>query len=305
MVFYTLAPPSKKASAMIKQIVLQPRFSNGNDVYVKASIVLDGKAAFTALCNPDGKISVQKLPAFKPVNIYGNWESHAMSGREAIMQGWKTLNEDTRRRAINCVNELPRSFQRLCTVMSFTTCDMVEVHNYIRDLKQMFSALQSELANVNAAIAAKAGEGTAAEESKPAGREWKCANVCEMPVELAQGLLDTFASEPEKVVCSQGSVYRLRHDGVIERCAATDAEIAEANANECASQRKTVCMAMFRPGQSFGEFEEGSLYECKNRNAQYVKVRIGGNDWRSVKPARLEFHDVYAEAPQAAAMPQA
>ena len=290
---------------MEKQIVLQPRFSNGNDVYVKASIVLDGKAAFTALCNPDGKISVQRLPSFKPVNIYGNWESHAMSGREAIMRGWKALSEDTRRRAINCVNELPRSFQRLCTVMSFTTCDMVEVHNYIRDLKQMFAALQSELARGNAAIAAEAGEGTAAEESKPAGREWKCASVGEMPVEFAQGLLDTFASEPGKEVCSQGSVYRLRPDGVIERCAATDAEIAEASANECERQRKTVCMAMFRPGQSFGEFEEGSLYECKNRNAQYVKVRIAGNDWRSVKPARLEFHDVYAEAPQAAAMPQA
>ena len=290
---------------MEKQIVLQPRFSNGNDVYVKASIVLDGKAAFTALCNPDGKISVQRLPSFKPVNIYGNWGSHAMSGREAIMRGWKALSEDTRRRVINCVNELPRSFQRLCMVMSFTTCDMVEVHNYIRDLKQMFSALQRELASGNAAVAAEAGEGTAAEESKPVNREWKCASVGEMPVEFAQGLLDTFASEPGKEVCSQGSVYRLRPDGVIERCAATDAEIAGAIAGECARQRKTVCMAMFRPGQSFGEFEEGSLYECKNRDARYVKVRLDGNDWRSVKPARLEFHYVYAEAPQAAAMCQA
>lgn len=295
---------------MEKQIVLQPKFANGNDVYVKVSVILDSKTAFTALCNSDGKISVQKLPTFKQVNIYGNWAGCAMTGMDAIVRNWGTLAEDIRKTVITCVNELPRSFQRLCMVMSFTQADMVEVHDYLRSTKAMFATLQEGIANGNVIITAAApaeetriGEGDYKDVNLAEINEWRRADMSEMPTEIAQSLLDAFASEPERVVVYSGSVYRA-HEGAIEVRGASDSEIAKAKAEEYARQRKTIYMAMFKPGQAFGEFEEGNLYECRGgvqgNSATYSNIRLAGDDWRKVRTTRLNFYNVYAEAPEGA-----
>jgi len=284
---------------MEKEIVLQPRFSNGNEVYIKVSILLDKKTAFTALCNPDGKISVQKLPTYKTINIYGNYSNCAIRGMEAISKNWPTLDGETRKRALMCVNELPRSFQRLCMVMSFTQADMVEVHDYLRFIKATFVAFREEGATT---IPVSVPEGLvdegACKDAKSAdASEWRHADMGEMPTEVAQSLLDAFASEPEKAVYYGGNMYGAREGAIVVR-PASDAEIAEAKAEAFARQRKTVYMAMFRPGQAFGEFEEGNLYPCNDIGGSYVSLNLSGGDWRKVRGSRLNFYDVYAEAPK-------
>lgn len=290
---------------MEKEIVLQPRFSNGNEVYIKVSIMLDKKTAFTALCNQDAKVSVQKFPTYKTVNIYGTYSNCAIRGLEAISKNWSTLDGEVRKRALMCVNELPRSFQRLCMVMNFTQADMVEVHDYLRFVKAAFvSFREGGVTNENATIPVAIPEGLVDVGDRKDARltgtsEWRRADMGGMPTEVAQSLLDAFASEPEKAVYYGGDMYRA-HEGAIETRPASDTEIAKAKAEAFARQRKTVYMAMFKPGQAFGEFEEGNLYPCNDIGGNYVSLNLSGKDWRKVRGSRLNFYDVYAEAPETA-----
>jgi len=279
---------------MEKQIVLQPQFSNGNELYVKVSVLLDHKSAFTALCNPDGKVSVQKFPTYAEINIYGVRRNCAYTGENEIMANWIFMEEDTRQRVMRCVNELPRSFQRLCMACTFAQSDMIEVHNYLRDLKTMFGSLQENAANTYVVV-----DVTDATNSPNAGlAEWRRADVGAMSTDVAQSMLDSFAANPEKTIVFNGNTYRA-HNGAIEMRVSSDAEIAQAKADEYAKQRKTVYMAMFKPGQAIGEFEEGNLYACQ-QGGDYANVDAGNGNWRHIKANRLNFYNVYTDAPEGA-----
>ena len=265
------------------KVYFHTKFNNGNGDYVKVAITLDETMAFGAIIGKEGKVQAQKFPVCKPINIVGLSKCGLYIDNE-LTTAWTGLAQDTKNAIIACVEQLPRSFQRLCENVVLNQQVMIDVHNHIRMLKRTLADLNNGIQQC-------------APQASEAVDEWRRVDITQLDLSDAQNLLDelTVSTKPNNVIVKATSAYRVVN-GVIESRPATTSEIAEANAKEFERQRRKINMAMFKPGKAIGEFEEGNLYACKRDGGPCALLQINGQT-RKIRWERLNCYEVYADAP--------
>ena len=281
------------------KFVLAPHFFNGTNSCLKLSGIVcsDEKAiqpAFTALCNGDGRVSVQKFPVAKTVNVYGiNRCGFLTTENDQIFTKWHTLTERTRKEALMCANELSRSFTRLARAVSYSQAEQIAAFQAIREFR-------SRLLDADAQVSLKAAEAAKDEaewktEEPKVEAEWKVADFSTVSAADAQSVIDALVSGNVKVL--NGLAYKSEA-GVVMQRPATDAENAAQQAKKQETARPSRLMAYF--AEDFGPFEAGNFYPCR-KTPSYLMVKDDNGCEHSVKYSRVITGDVFTAPPPACA----
>ena len=289
--------------------------SNGYTIVKISGVLNDGNGPMFAVLNVmnTGKTQVQTFSDATGTHLYGLTDKDHFSYDTFVRSVLPNLNNDIRKAFYDCTLQLDRSFKN-CALKNRldnqTQADaFTEIRKFRREIQPLLRGEATTFTSGNT------NNNNNTQKADLADCKWNELNdlVSELPPETLNDLVSKLNGKDIKngeVIITGNTAYRISDDGNGARIYYTrDVEKVKATLQGVTSQtvlpekpidrRKTKQVVFVKDNSHFeGIFECGMLYEIVKSENGFTILRGADNENHNLNNKRLEFVDVYVDAPK-------